>query len=454
MDRQPNILLLFPDQWRGDWLGALGQVPVQTPALDALARRGTLFTQMRVNCPLCAPSRAGLATARRYHRAGVRNNGDELDPALPNMFRNLRQAGYQVFTTGKSDLHTVSEHFDPSGWHPYLEKLGFTDGCDYAGKWRGINLIRTGRPDAYCAYLERNGLADTYLDDMTARYQQRHDNAKGRLSTKPSALPTHGCTDEFCGRRSVELLESASSDRPWCLWISFPGPHEPFDPPEEFQERYRDITFPAPMDADTEDGEDHQGIRRNYAGMISHVDHWIGRLIQTVENRGELDNTLIIFVSDHGELLGDHGQWYKRSPYEGSVHVPMIVAGPGIQSGRQSDALLELVDIGPTLLERAGAEALPDADGQSLNPVFADAAQTHRPFTISACDDWRMVFNGRFKLTEWQDGTLRLRDLDRNPEETKDLSGVPDYRPTRDALHAVLRNESPWFPNEHGYRPG
>lgn len=441
----PNILLIFPDQWRWDWLGTLGQVPVQTPTLDALARRGTLFTQMRVNCPLCAPSRAGLATARRYHRAGVRDNSDELDLKLPNFFRNLRQSGYQVFTTGKSDLHTVSEHFHPSGWHPYLEKIGFTGGCDYAGKWRGINLMRTGRPDAYCAFLGEKDLAEPYFTDMQARHRQRSEHDTGRLSTSPSPLPTHGCTDDFCGQRSLELLQSAATDQPWCMWVNFPGPHEPFDPPEEFQRNFRDFSFPGPVDANEKDGEDHQGIRRNYAGMISHIDHWIGRLIKTVENRGELENTLIVFVSDHGELLGDHGSWYKQSPYEGSVHVPMIVAGPGIPGGRRSDALVELVDIGPTLLERAGAEALPDADGKSVNPVLSDPDQAHRPFTVSSCDDWRMLFNGRFKLSEWQDGRVRLWDLDHDPSEVRDLSGDADHAPIRESLLGKLKAESPWF---------
>jgi choline-sulfatase len=399
---------------------------------------------MRVNCPLCAPSRAGLATARRYHRAGVRNNDDELDPDLPNFFRNLRESGYQVFTTGKSDLHTVSEHFDPSGWHPHLEDLGFTNGCDYAGKWRGVNFMRTGRPDAYCAFLRKKGLDAAYLRDMSARYHQRHDNATGKLSTKPSALPTEACTDDYCGMRSVDLLRSAEPNKPWCMWVSFPGPHEPFDPPEEFQRRYRSVTFPGPVDPDRGDGEDHQGIRRNYAGMISHIDHWIGELVTTIDRRGELDNTVIVFVSDHGELLGDHGKWYKRSSYEGSVHVPLIVAGPGIPEGRECDSLVELIDIGPTLLACAKADPLPDVDGKSINRLFSNPDLPHRGFTISACDNWRMVFDGRFKLTEWEDGGITLWDLEHDPEESADLSRDPRHASIRDTLLKILRAESPW----------
>jgi len=156
---KPNLLFIFPDQWRWEWLGFPGRVPVRTPHLDRLAKWGLSFDQVRCNSPICAPSRACVATARRYPEAGVRNNFEELDPERHNLFKALRDGGYQVLTTGKSDLHTVSENYSPTGWHDHLEKLGFTHGSDQAGKWRGVNLLKNGIPEAYGAFLQERGLA-------------------------------------------------------------------------------------------------------------------------------------------------------------------------------------------------------------------------------------------------------------------------------------------------------
>ncbi|MEZ5278500.1 MAG: sulfatase-like hydrolase/transferase [Opitutaceae bacterium] len=451
---QPNFLFFFPDQWRWDWLGAIGRVPVRTPCLDRLAGQGILFREMRVNCPLSGPSRAGLATGLRFHHAGVKNNNDELDPARPNFIRELARAGYQVMTSGKSDLHTASENFTTSGWHPHLDKLGFTSGVDYAGKWRGVNLMQSGRPDAYGAFLEMEGLAEPYLEDMRQRDRQRRDRKTGRLSTAPSPLPETATTDAFCGRESLRLLQDAADDKPWFMWINFPGPHEPFDPPQSYQESFLETRFPAPIDPAKGTEEDDQGVRRNYAAMIGHIDRWIGELIGCVEARGDLDNTYLIFASDHGEMLGDHGKWYKQLPYEASIHVPLIIAGPGIPAGRQCDALAELIDLNPTFLELAGLGPLPGSDGRSLAPLLLNPDAGHRATTISALNSWRTIFDGRHKLTEWMDGSISLWDCFRDPDELENLVHQPEYADISAALLIELRRESPWFPGEHGYRPG
>lgn len=450
MKSQPNLLFLFPDQWRWDWIGALDKIPVRTSNIDRLTREGLLFEQARVNCPLCAPSRAGLATGRRFHRAGVLDNNDELDPSLPNLFQQLKQQGYQVMTTGKSDLHTASECFDPSGWHPYLEKLGFTAAVDYAGKWRGIKLLEKGTPDAYGSYLQEHDLVTNYREDMIARDKQRKDRQQERIATAPSPLPTEASIDAYCGQKSIELLNTASKDKPWFLWVNFPGPHEPFDPPLPYQQHYQDVDFSQPNQPSSEKKEDHQSIRQNYAATIELIDDYVGQLLHTIEERGERENTYIIFASDHGEMLGDHGKWYKQVPYEASVHVPMILAGPGIPKNQRRTAPVELIDLNPTLLDWAGLAPLPDSDGKSLLPLINDSEQTHRDVTISAHADWRMIFDGRYKLCEWKDGTIRLWDLTEDPNETVSCANNPDVQ-TR--LLERLPAESPWFPEEHGFRP-
>jgi len=435
---KPNLLFIFPDQWRWEWLGFPGRVPVRTPHLDRLAKWGLSFDQVRCNSPICAPSRACVATARRYPEAGVRNNFEELDPERHNLFKALRDGGYQVLTTGKSDLHTVSENYSPTGWHDHLEKLGFTHGSDQAGKWRGVNLLKNGIPEAYGAFLQERGLAETYLMDMEARNNRRRSNKRGKLATKPSPLPRDACIDDYCGQKSLELLQEASHESPWFLWVNFPGPHEPFDPPMEYWQNFRETVFPDPIDPDFDDGEDHQGIRRNYAAMIEHIDHWIGRLLETIEQRGELEETCIVFTSDHGEMLGDHGKWYKSVPYEGSVHVPLIIAGPEVPRGERRNQLVELIDVTATLLEWAELDPLPGSDGKSLLPAIRSGEGVHRKTTISALEDWRMIFDGRYKLTCWDDGTIQLWDLERNPEETEDFSKDSGYTAIRENMLDLL----------------
>jgi choline-sulfatase len=390
----------------------------------------------------------------RFHHAGVKDNNDELDPTLPNFFRELTRAGYRVMTSGKSDLHTASENFTTSGWHPHLGKLGFTSGVDYAGKWRSLNLMQGGRPDAYGAFLEMEGLSEAYLEDMQERDLQRRNRKTGRLSTAPTPLPEAATTDAFCGRESLRLLQKAAHDKPWFMWVNFPGPHEPFDPPLSCQQSFLETQFSAPIDPGRGTEEDDQGIRRNYAAMIGHIDRWIGELIRCVEARNDLDNTYLVFASDHGEMLGDHGKWYKQLPYEASIHVPLIIAGPGIPAGRQCDALAELIDLNPTILELAGLRSLPGSDGRSLAPLLINPDADHRATTISALSTWRTIYDGRHKLTEWKNGSISLWDCGKDPDELENLIHQPEYADVSAALLMELRRESPWFPGKHGYRPG
>lgn len=436
--KRPNFLFLFPDQWRWDWIGAEGRVPVHTPHLNALAKRGLRFTNARTCSPLCGPSRACLATARHFHRAGVMDNRDELDPALPNMFQALKAAGYAVMTCGKSDLHTASECFDDSGWHPHLGRLGFTDGIDFPGKWRGINRIRNKLPDAYSAFLRQRGLIETYIQDMLERDQQRRTEPVRRHSTRPSPLPEDATADAFCGLSGLALLKRCPPDQPWLLWVNFPGPHEPFDPPASRVSKFAGTVFPDPICPGSSAGEDHQGIRQNYAAMIAHIDDWIGQLCAAVEQRGETENTWIIFASDHGEMLGDHGRWYKQSPREASVRIPLIVSAPHQTRPTTCHALVEQIDINPTILDLAGLPALPHSDGHSLCPILQGQQDSLRQYACSALRDWRMVTDGRYKLIQYTNGEQILWDLESDPQELNNLSSNPEYAPIVNRLQGLL----------------
>src|SRR5690606_18720092 len=154
--------------------------------------------------------------------------------------------------------------------------------------------------------------------------------------------------DNWIAQRGLELLEQTPREKPWHLVVNFTGPHAPMDITREMSEWYKDVEFPQPRMSDAErqeatrrfSDETHQSLRRNYSAMVENIDRWVGRYTAALESRGELDHTLIVFASDHGELLGDHGLWAKSSPYHPSVSVPFIACGPGVQRGITSDALV------------------------------------------------------------------------------------------------------------------
>ncbi len=422
----PNFLFLFPDQWRWDWLGCVdspfGKVPVHTPNLDALAARGTLFSQCRTNSPVCAPARACLATGLRYDRTGVLANGTDLRLDSDTYFQRLRAAGYRVAATGKTDLQKHGLWKGLDGWTSAMGRLGFSECINQAGKWDAAVGGIPEPKDPYMAHLHRAGLAMVHRQDYDGR---KHDRRAGRMDHAPSPLPREHYTDDFAGRMAEQYLDLWALDptgrSPWHLWVNFPGPHEPFDPPAELLARYRDTIFPPNVGGKFDDS-DHQAVRRSYAAMITGLDECVGRLIDKVRARGELERTLIVFCSDHGEMLGDHGRWFKHTPHEGSIHVPLIIAGPGVKAGKISDAPTELTDLAATLLDYAGLPVPADWDGRSLRPVLTGQQPRHRDCSHSALDNWQVTTDGRWKLILTAGQPDQLFDLHADPQELINLT--------------------------------
>jgi choline-sulfatase len=418
----PNFLFLFPDQWRWDWLGCetspYGKVPVRTPNIDDLAARGIRFTQCRTNSPLCAPARASLATGMRYHHCGVPDNGIDLDPARNTWMKCLRTQGYRVAVTGKPDLKKHGAWKGLDGWTETMGQLGFTEARQHAGKWDAVNSGAEKPQDYYMARLHREGLAETHVSDYRRRGQMRSEQKL--IDPSPTPLPRQHYTDDVCGDAGLQFLQDWDTGSPWSLWVNFPGPHEPFDAPVELLHRYAGVNFPEPIEPG-DDPNDHQALRRNYAAMIEGIDEWVGKLIAAVDARGELENTIIIFASDHGEMLGDHGKWYNCVPEEGSVHVPLIAAGPGISCGQVSDALVELTDLSATFLDLAEIPVPDDWDAQSLKPILTGVSTTHRAYQISELKEWKMIFNGTHKFIETEGRPSQLYNLVEDPEERINL---------------------------------
>jgi len=442
-DDPPNVLFVFPDQHRPDWVGFDGDVPVRTPTLDGLAEDGVAFRNAVCPSPICGPSRACLASGREYDRCGVRNHDADYPLAAPTLYGRLRDAGYHVLGTGKFDLQKHSGDQGLDGKND-LDANGFSDGVNNAGKWDAYGKGADGTPgDPYTQYLSEEGLLETHIEDFSRRRRDGVSYKEGTDvdTTLPTPLPERAYCDNYVGRNSVDLLRDAPENRPWFLQVNFVGPHNPWDVTEEMHGWYRDpdVAFPDPVEpaGDLSDRE-HQEVRRNYAAMVENIDRWVGELLDVVDERGERDETLVVFASDHGEMLGDHGFWYKQRPYRASAGVPFVVSGPGVAERGVVDAPATILDLHATFLDYAGRD--PTMDSRSMRPYLAGRADgAPRDVVFSGYGPWRSAFDGRYNFVRGFDPAVAPGETDAWDEAT-----VRDALRDRDPLlfdHATDRDE-------------
>lgn len=428
----PNILLLFPDQWRFDWTGANAALDVRTPNLDSLAKRGARFTRAIVPSPLCAPSRACLAAGKEYAGCGVPNNGYDYPLDQPTFYQALRACGYEVLGCGKFDLHKKTEDWGLDGKR-LLKEWGFTGGIDNAGKHDAIRSGAVSPKDPYMAYLHKRSLAAAHVADFKKR--------KDYSATFPTPLDEQAYCDNWLARNGLELLRAVPKGKPWFLQVNFTGPHEPMDITARMERLVRGRQYPPPNGNTQFPPETHVAIRQNYTAMCENIDRWAGLFLQEIASRGETANTLVVFSSDHGEMLGDHNRWGKSVPYQPSIGVPLYIAGPGVKGGLVSDALVSVMDLTATFLDFAGI-AIPKAmDSISLRPVLEGRTRTHREFLRSGLNAWRVAWDGRYKLVTGFDpakgpkaelgGEPLLFDLEADPGENTNLASREASRVSR-----------------------
>jgi arylsulfatase len=408
---RPNILFFFPDQHRFDWTGHNRDLPVRTPNLDQVAADGVRFTRAICPSPLCAPSRACLAAGMRYHRCRVPSNKEDYPLDQVTHYRLLRDAGYHVMGCGKFDLHKGSPTWGVDGRH-LIDEWGFSDGIDNAGKWDAVNSGDDEPQDPYMAYLHERGLADAHVKDFRSRGKGGH----------ACPLPEEAYCDNWIGNNGLELLSRTPEGKPWYLAVNFTGPHDPFDVTKRMYERWRGVDFPQPNRNDKLTPEQHLDVRRAYAAMIENIDRWLGIYVDVLAERGELGNTLIVYSSDHGEMLGDHNAWGKSKPWQPSIGIPLVVSGPGLGRGVVSDAMVENSDLCATFLDLAGLPIPGDMDARSLRPLLTGKTDEHRGCVVSGLGRWRTIVRGSRKLVVRAKGEPSLFDLDDDPLENEDLA--------------------------------
>lgn len=404
--KKPNILFLFPDQHRPDWLGANNQVPVKTPNIDKLGARGVRFSYAFSSSPQCAPARACLASGKEYDRCGVRSNANDYPISQWTFYKQLKDAGYYVMGCGKFDLAKGSNKWGIDGKYR-LAEWGFSDGVNNAGKQdANASISGTDVIEPYTAFLKERGLLEVYTSDLKKRKNPKV------VAAFTSSLPDDAYCDNWVGENCLKLIQNAPKDKPWFMQVNFVGPHPPWDMTESMSRLYKDVQFPLPNGNTMFPPETHQAVRRNYAAMIQNIDGFVGHIQAELKKQGELENTLIVYASDHGEMLGDHDLWGKCQPYQASAGVPLVVAGPGVKQGIVCESPASLVDLPMTFLDYAGLEKPADVDGVSLKPILSGEKQRHKDYALSGFGDWRMVFDGRYKLIRKCDAVTGKTKID------------------------------------------
>ncbi len=449
----PNVLLVMSDQHRADMMGCAGDPTVLTPSLDALAAEGARFSRVSCQGPLCMPSRASFMTERYVRDHGVFTNWEEIAPDTPTYAWALRDAGYHTSLLGKAHLYrdeklTVSHIDDMAG---RLEELGFAEVFETGDKF--IPKI----PSRYTDFLAGEGLLDAYKKHIADRSYQG-ENEDGQNATKcmpmwdstPMPLPLHAYVDTWHGQQAVRWIEEYDRAEPFFLFVGFPGPHDPWDAPAEAVQRYQDVEISMPgsttrpttegtgrygallnaflwlSDSESMTDDAIRGMRRAYAADISVIDHAVGLMVDALARTGMLENTWIIYTSDHGEMAGSHGLMSKCVMYEPAVRVPLIIRPPGGRHGLVIDSLVDQLDVPATVRDIAGAPPLEHSEGRSLTASVRDGAPGTRVMTVSENWGFAVFESARYKLVVDEDACspCQLFDLDEDPYE--DINLVPD----------------------------
>jgi len=444
---KPNILFLMTDQQRWDTVGKDGEW-VQTPNIDGIAEGGTLFTQCITTSPVCVPARLSLATGKYPHNTRVWTHQDYTMPAnTQNWMREIKRRGYRTSLFGKTHLHP--HRGDLRKQEHLLHAWGLDDVNETSGPRASAHVL-----SHMTELWDRKGLLDPYKADVENRFSNK------AYIVRPSPLPLDYYYDVYVGQQAKKYLEAYDSRAPWFCWVSFGGPHEPWDTPEPYASMYDPKSMPEAISkiATKKKGrsegfldeitngkwspnfttDEVNAMRANYAGNITLIDHQIGEILEVIRARGELENTIIAFTSDHGEMNGDHGLIYKMNFLDGSVRVPLIIKIPGMKGNRINDSIVELGDIGPTLLELIEGNTNYRHFAKSLCGTLE--GDNHREDGLSEIVGEFMLINNDWKIALNQQGnTYLLFNRKNDPDELENLAGDRSYQSTEMQLrHRIL----------------
>ena len=436
-DRRPNILLITCDQLRSDYLGCYGADFMQTPNIDALAAEGRVYENAYSPNPVCIPARHNLLTGLTDRHHGFDDNyfGEEAKPLpyyLPTFPQILSDNGYDTCAVGKM-------HFQPE------RRM---NGFDHFFNMDEVPPDREA--DDYMLFLKEKGYGNL----------QSINGVRHCLYMQPqrALMPEELHGSHWVADRSIQYLDEQRGRRPFLLWTGFIHPHPPLHIPDEWAEMYKG-KLPAPSVPKTPLGllaeenktlgdlptpEAVQRMREMYAAAISYVDFQVGRIVEKLKELDLYDDTLILFTSDHGEMLGDLGTYQKFLPYDPSCKIPFIVHWPKqVAAGERDPRFVDLNDVLPTFLDAAGAE-YPDVYDLPGESVFGEGVKDRRYQYVEHQRDskrWCMLRDERYKYVYSYGDDEQLFDMANDPQETENLlygGGTPEMRAVADRLRQRL----------------
>lgn len=466
---KPNVLFINVDQMRHDCLSILGHPAVETPYLDQLARAGAIFSNTYSATPTCVPARAAMMTGmsqKSHGRVGYEDGVTwDYEHTLPS---ELTNAGYQTQCVGKM-------HVYPTRKLCGFQNVVLHDGYMHYNRYQNDTTLGKSfdKTDDYIQWLRDKTNANTDLIDLGL-------DCNSSVTSRPwnhdeKYHPTNWVVSE-----SIDFLRRRDPTKPFFLKMSFVRPHPPFDPPQSFYDQYVNEDFPNPVVGDWVEKADpylmgldpltEKGIvpekrlkraRAAYYALISHIDFQIGRFLLAMNEYGVLNNTIIFFASDHGEMLGDHHRFAKALPYEGSAKVPFIVSDPGnllsFQRGSVKDQAVELRDLMPSILDAVDVPIPDTVEGKSVLPLLKEPSATWRDFIHGehelGVESHHFVTNGKEKYIWFsQTGEEQFFDLQVDPFEMKNVIGDEEFKgkisELQDFLIAELKDR------EEGYSDG
>ena len=462
---RPNVLWICTDQQRYDTLGCYGNDAVRTPNIDRLAGRGVRFDRCFSQSPVCTPSRASFLTGRYPRTTRCRQNGQAMPADEVLVTKLLADAGYTCGLSGKLHIAPCNPSVCPS------VEPRIADG--YSLFHWSHHPMPDWPTNEYLRWLHEKG----------ARFETPKLNGSRYVE---HGMPAELNQTTWCAQMAINFIEaSAGFDTPWLFSVNMFDPHHPFDPPADYIQRYLDKLEDVPLPnyvlgelADKPEfqrrdhlgaydrpgwfaypdmaPDDHRLIRAAYWAMCDLIDEQVGRMLDALERTGQLDNTLVIFTSDHGEMLGDHGIYLKGAYfYEPAIRVPLIVAGPGVAQGQTSDALVELMDLAPTLLDAVGEPRHPGMQARSLWPLLTSQSDlnSHRddvyceyynPHTFKRAQ-MTMVRTDRHKIAVCHGlRTGELYDLVADPNETRNLWNDAEYAGVKAEMIERVMDRMAW----------
>jgi arylsulfatase len=432
VNRPPSILWICTDQQRYDTIAALGNPHCRTPHIDGLVDRGVTFTQAYCQSPVCTPSRASFLTGRYPRTTRCRQNGQSIPSTERLLPRIFADHGYTCGLSGKLHLASCS--------HGKVEER-IDDGYSV------FHWSHHPQPDwpenVYQQWLQRRGVN---WDELYAGPERRYVK---------EGVPAEYHQTTWCAEMAVDFVR-ANTGRPWLFSVNPFDPHHPFDPPAEYLGHFDPTRMPLPkfregeldnkpvwqrldhvwahnepggMRVDDLTPDDHRRIRAAYCAMVELIDDSVGRMLDALDETGQRDNTIVIVMSDHGEMLGDHGLYLKGPHfYDEAVHVPLIIAWPDrLQAGLQPPALVELVDLAPTLLDLCGVPVQPQMQGLSLAPICRGEADPRRHRDHVFCEYYNAWTHHRSYATMLRTTTEKIVvHHGHEPGELYDLRADPD----------------------------